>query len=107
MGFHCTRCDHCVCVWKRGTIHVIVPVYVDDLTIISKTEADKDAVKAELGRCFKLCDLGPISMLLTVGITQDRSKRPLSMDQHCYTQDMLDTFGMSNYSPVLIPMVTA
>jgi hypothetical protein len=38
MGFHRTHCDHCVFVWKRGTTHVIVPVYVDDLTIISKTK---------------------------------------------------------------------
>jgi hypothetical protein len=82
MGFHHTRCDHCVFIWKRGTTHVIVPVYVDDLTIISKTKADKDAVKAELSQRFKLCDLGPISILLAVGITRDRSKRQLSMDQH-------------------------
>jgi hypothetical protein len=84
MGFHHTCCDQCVFAWKRSTTHVIVPVYVDDLTIISKTKADKDAVKAELGQHFKLCDLGPISMLLAVGITQDRSKRQLSMDQRCY-----------------------
>jgi hypothetical protein len=75
IGFHCTHCDHCMFVWKCGTTHVIVPVYVDDLTIIGKTKADKDAVKAELGRRFKLHDLGPISILLAVGITQDRSKR--------------------------------
>jgi hypothetical protein len=104
MGFHHTCCDHCVLVWKCGTTHVIVLVYIDKLTIISKIKADKDAVKAELGRRFKLCDLGPISMLLAVGITQDCSKRQLSMDQQRYTQDMLDTFGMSDCSPVLTPM---
>jgi hypothetical protein len=104
MGFHHTCYDHCMFVWKRSTTHVIVPVYVDDLTIISKTKVDKDAVKAELGQRFKLCDLGPISMLLAVGITRDRSKRQLSMDQCHYTQDMLDTFGMSDCLPVLTPM---
>jgi hypothetical protein len=104
MGFHCTHCDHHVSVWKRSTTHVIVPVYVDDLTIISKTKADKDAVKAELGQCFKICDLGPISMPMAVGITQDHSKCWLSMDQCCYTQDMLITFGMSNCLPVLTPI---
>jgi hypothetical protein len=80
MGFHRTCCDHCVFVWKRGTTHVIVLVYVDDLTIISKTKVDKDTVKAELGRRFKHHDLGPISMLLAVGITRDRSKCQLSID---------------------------
>jgi hypothetical protein len=102
MGFHRTHCDHCVFVWKHGTAHVIMPVY--DLTIISKTKADKDAVKAELGRRFKLRDLGSISMLMAVGITQDCSKRQLSMDQHCYTQDMLGTFRISNCLPVLTPI---
>ena len=51
-----------------------MPVYVDDLTIVAKTKADKDAIKAELSRRFKLRDLGPFSLLLAVGITRDRSK---------------------------------
>ncbi|EIN13264.1 hypothetical protein PUNSTDRAFT_59270 [Punctularia strigosozonata HHB-11173 SS5] len=104
MGFARTRCDHCVFVWRKGTTHIIVPVYVDDPTIVGRTKADKDAVKAELARRFKPRDLGPISLLLAVGITRDRAKRRLSMDQRRYTQDMLDTFGMTDCSPVLTPM---
>ena len=71
MGFVRTRCDHCVFVWKKGTSHLIVPVYVDDLTIVAKTKADKDAIKAELSRRFKLRDLGPVScclLLVSLGI---------------------------------------
>lgn len=37
MDFKLVRCDNSIWVYQKGDVHIIVPVYVDDMTIASKT----------------------------------------------------------------------
>jgi hypothetical protein len=104
MGFSLVRCDHSIWVWKRGDQRILVPVFVDDLTIAARNKADVEKVKSELRQRFKLRDLGPTSFLLGVHIIRDRSQRKLTMSQRQYTLDMLERYGMSDCSPVTTPM---
>jgi hypothetical protein len=93
MGFTRVHCDKSIYVWEKKGIKVIVPVFVDDLTIVSPSKEAKDAVIKELFSRFMLRYLGPISLPLGFHITRDRPKRTMTLDQHQYILDLLDTFG--------------
>lgn len=77
MGFKILRSDNSVYVLSNDTVTVIIPVFVDDCTLVSKDKEAIRKIKEELMQRFKLRDLGPISQLLGVSITRDRSKRTL------------------------------
>ena len=62
------HCDNSIWVYRKDDICIIIPVYVDDMTIAAKSKEQYLWVKAELEKHFKLRDLGPTSFLLGVHI---------------------------------------
>ena len=105
LGFIKVRSEPCVYVFDRQGDKVIVPTYVDDLHITARTTDAIQRVKEELGKHFKLRDLGPTKWFLGIHIIRDRSKHTLSLSQHQYCVDMLEEFGMADCRPVSTPMV--
>ena len=85
MGFKRLVSDPSIYVWEMDGIKVIVPVFVDDLTIVSKDKEKVRLLKEKLSQHFKIRDLGPISFLLGVHITRDRASRSLSLSQKQYS----------------------
>ena len=85
-------------------MRLIIPVFVDDITIAGKDKAAIQRVKDDLRKHFKLCDLGPTSWLLGVKIERDRSNRSLSISQRQYALDVLQRYGFANCDPVSTPM---
>jgi hypothetical protein len=104
MDFVKVRCDHSIWVYQKGENRVIIPVFVDDLTIASKSKEAVQTVKDELRKRFKLRDLGPTSFLLGVSIERDRAKRVLTLSQKQYILDLLERYGHSDCSRVSTPM---
>lgn len=104
MGFTLVKCDHSIWVYKRGDIRIIIPVFVDDMTIAAKSKAEIEKVKDELKRRFKLRDLGPTTFLLGVEIIRDRPKRTLQLSQRQYILDMLERYGFSEIGTASTPM---
>jgi hypothetical protein len=104
IGFTRTRSDSSVYVWMRGESKVIIPVFVDDLTLASRTKADNARIKDELKKAFKLRDLGPTSFILGVHVTRNRPQRTLQLSQKQYIIDILQRFGFADCHPVVAPM---
>ena len=100
MGFHRVLCEHSIWIFKREDTQIIIPVFIDDVTIASKSMQDIDRVKKELKSHFKLRDLGPTTWLLGVEIIRDRSKRILSLNQSQYILSLLKRFNLSDVNPV-------
>ena len=48
----------------NDTTKVIIPVFINDLTLVSDSKQELDRVKEELSKIFKLKDLGPTTSLL-------------------------------------------
>ena len=71
LGFKLVRCDNSIWVFQRDSTHLIVPVYVDDMTVACKTPAEYHRLVEDLKTHFKLKELGPISSLLGVSIQRD------------------------------------
>ena len=105
MGFKLLKSDNSVYVWTSDGIKIIVPVFIDDLTLVSKSKEAIDRVKAELAATFKLKDLGPTSFLLGVQVIYNQEERTLKLSQQQYIVDLLKRFGMSDCKPVATPMV--
>lgn len=104
MGFKQINADPSVYVWQLEDVQVILPVFVDDVTIVSNDEKCVAWVKSELSKYFKIKDLGPASYLLGIKIDYDRGKRCLQLSQRQYIIDMLNRFNMSDCSGVSTPM---
>jgi hypothetical protein len=60
------RSDLSVFIWEKDGVNVIVPVFVDDITLASKSKEKIAEIKGLLAQRFKLRDLGPTSFLLGV-----------------------------------------
>jgi Reverse transcriptase (RNA-dependent DNA polymerase) len=104
MGFKRIVCEHSIWIFGKDEMRIIIPVFIDDMTIAAKSMDSIKQVISELKSHFKLRELGPTSWLLGVEIIRDRSKRTLSLSQHQYVLSLLERFGMSDCNPVVTPM---
>ncbi|KAJ3474117.1 hypothetical protein NLI96_g12642 [Meripilus lineatus] len=104
MGFKRLKSDASVYLFIRDDVRVIIPIFIDDITLAGRSVASIKAVIAELATHFKLRDLGPSSYLLGIEITRNRSLRSLSLSQRQYIINTLTTFSMFDCNPVSTPM---
>jgi hypothetical protein len=104
MGFKRVVCSHSIWIFKQGDSRIIIPVFIDNMTIVAKSAADVQSVKDDLKKQFKLRDLGPTSWLLGVEITCNRAQHSLSLSQHQYIISLLERFNLSDCNPVSTPM---
>ena len=104
MGFKRIACSHSIWIFKRADTHIIIPVFIDDMTIAAKSKSDAQSVKDDLRKCFKLRDLGPTSWLLGVEITHNRADCSMTLSQRQYILSLLERFNLSDCNPVSTPM---
>jgi hypothetical protein len=104
LGFARIHSGSSVFIWEKDGVRVIVPVFVDDITLASKSKEKIAEIKGLLAQCFKLRNLGPTSFLLGVQIDRERSTRMLHLSQRQYTLNLLDRFGFADCSPVSTPL---
>jgi hypothetical protein len=74
MGFIRLESDRSVYIYTKNGVRIIVPIFVDDITLASKSQKALDDTVEELSKHFPLRDLGPTSFLLGINIIRDRSK---------------------------------
>ena len=93
-------------MYRRDEVRIIIPIYVDDMTIAIKSKQQYESVRDELAKHFKLHELGPTSFLLSVHIERDRSKHSISLSQRQYIIDVLERFSMGDCSTVTTTLPT-
>ena len=64
MGFKRVLSDNSIYIYSRNQVKLIVPIFIDDITLVSKDDAAMDSTVQELSKYFKLCDLGATTFLL-------------------------------------------
>ena len=104
MGYKRLESDRSMYVYQKGSTHIIIPIFIDDITIACKHQSDIDDLVAQLRKHFELRDIGPTSWLLGIAITQDLAKGTISLCQSLYIQDVLERFGMENCKARKTPM---
>ena len=104
MGFKRVQSDHGLYIYLRDGVRILMPVFVDDITLAGKDGAKIDFVVQELSKHFKLRDLGPTTQLLGMEIHRDRSKHLLSLSQSQYITNLLQEHGLQDSKPVSTPL---
>ena len=105
MGFTKTYSDASLFMYDRDNIKVIVPVFVDDITLASKSNDTLDSFVIELQKHFKPRDLGETTFLLGVAITRNRANKKLYLSQKQYILNKLEEFKMADCKPVGTPIL--
>ena len=104
LGFAQTKADPCLLHHPEKGIYLLV--YVDDITVASKSLKEVKWFKDTFGKVFKTKDLGELSKILGIRIFRDRKNRMLRMDQTHYLNEVLDQLHMSTdkHKPTEFPM---
>jgi hypothetical protein len=71
MGFSRIESDRSVYIYSNGEVRIIVPIYIDDITLASKSSTAIDKYVQLLSQHFKCRDLGPTRFLLGVSVERD------------------------------------
>jgi hypothetical protein len=104
LGFKRIESDRSVYIYSNGEVRIIVPIYIDDITLASKSSTAIDKYVQLLSEHFKCRDLGPTRFLLGVAVERDRPTRMIKLHQHQFILELLEKFGMSDCKPVLTPL---
>jgi hypothetical protein len=104
MGFVKVKCEASIWVYQRDGVRIILPCFVDDMLLVSKSTAAIAKVKEELKAAFKLRDLGAASFFLGVLLERERSKRQIHLSQRQYILDILERYGFAGIKPVTTPL---
>ena len=102
LDFRQTYSDASIYIYAKDGVTIILPVFVDDMTLASQSEAAIQSFIGQLSQHFNIRDLGPTTQLLGIKIDRDRSKCSISLSQRQYCLDILDRFGMADCKPILL-----
>ena len=91
-------------VFQKDSTHSIISIFIDDIIIACKNQANIDDLAAQLCKHFELHDIVPTSWLLGIAINQDIAKGTISLCQSLYVNDVLKRFGMENCGTRKTPM---
>jgi len=104
LDFRQTYSDASIYIYSKDNVTIILPVFVNDITLALKSEPAIQSFIAELSQHFKIHDLGSTTQLLGIKIDRDHPKHSISLSQRQYCLDILDRFGMADCKPISTPM---
>jgi len=104
LGFKKVQSDNALWLYQKDSVRIILPVFVDDMTLVSKDKSAINTVIEELEGHFKLRRLGGLEFLLGVKIERDRPRRTIHLSQKQYILNMLERYGFNSCTPVSTPM---
>ena len=79
-------------------VEMVVAVHVDDILVHAKYQATMETFAAELGKTFKVKDMGGTKYYMGCMITRNRKALELKLDQHLYVKSVMETFGVQKAS---------
>jgi hypothetical protein len=102
LGFR--QSPHEAAIYRRGNggKALLVGVYVDDLVITGKKDAEVAAFKEEMKVTFQMSDLGLLSFYLGVEVHHDDSG--ITLRQTAYTKCVVELAGLTDCNQSLTPM---
>lgn len=96
LGFRRIHADFCIYIIKRGKYLCFLAVYVDDMGILCNDLDFMQKIKDQIGRRFKIKDLGAIAQLLGLAIEYNRDARTLRLSQTRYVEESLQRYGFDD-----------
>jgi hypothetical protein len=97
--------DNCIYVKIKGSMFIILVLYVDDILLACSDKNLLHETKGFLSSNLDMKDLGDASYVLGIEIHRDRTKSVLELSQRAYIEKMLKRYNMHNCSGKLAPVV--
>lgn len=82
----------------------LILFYVDDILVCGNSATEIKDIKGLLSQQFHMKDLGPVNYFL--GLEISRSPAGFFVSQKKYTLDLIQEFGLSNATPLKVPIYT-
>ncbi|GJR80422.1 ribonuclease H-like domain-containing protein [Tanacetum coccineum] len=102
VGFHHSRCDISLFIYKHGTHIAYLLLYVDDIVLTASSEILLQQIVASLHQELSMTDLGSLNYFIGIFVTHDSSGMFLS--QHKYAAEILERAHMANCNPSRAPV---
>jgi len=96
--------DCSVYIYSNGEVCIIVPIYIDDITLASKSPAAIDKYVQLLSQHFKCRNLGATRFLLGIAVERDRPTCTLKLHKRQFILETLEKYSMSDCKPVQTPL---
>jgi hypothetical protein len=104
LGFKRCPSDNSIWVWAKDKVKVIIPVYVDDLTLACNNLDALTELKSKLQSKFEMRDLGELKYILGLEVHRNRPSCKIWLSQHKHTLDILHRFHHEHSRPVSTPL---
>lgn len=101
LGFTRSKHEQAVYLKKLSTTHLIIRVYMDDLTIIWDCEGEICDFKNHM-EFFEMNDLGLLSSYLGIEVRQGRCQ--ITLSHSAYVLKILGLVRMTNYNSIYVPL---
>lgn len=92
LGFISSESDPCMYINKERKL--IVLVYVDDISIAARSQAEVAWFKTQFAKVFKIKDLGEMTKILGIEIERDRPNKTIRLSQTGYIKKVLKGLDM-------------
>jgi histone deacetylase 1/2 len=102
LGFHASKSDTSLFIYRKSHVTIYMLIYVDDIIVASSSQAATDALLRDLSKEFAIKDLGDLHYFL--GIEVQKIDNGLVLNQKKYAQDVLTRVGMVECKGVTTPM---
>jgi hypothetical protein len=104
-GFVKNQVDNCVYIKIKGSMFIILILYVDDILLASTNKNLLHETKGFLSSNFDMKDLGDASYVLGIEIHRDRTKGVLELSQKAYIEKVLKRYNMHECSTTHVPFM--
>ncbi|KAI3751597.1 hypothetical protein L2E82_22687 [Cichorium intybus] len=105
-GFSRSEDESCVYVKASGSIVTFLVLYVDDILLMGNDIPTLQNVKAWLGKCFAMKDLGEAAYILGIRILRDRKRKLIGLSQCTYLEKVLKRFNMESSKKGELPILS-
>jgi hypothetical protein len=102
LGFHNSKADSSLFIYREGSILCYFLVYMDDIVITGNNPSFMNSVIQQLGVMFSLKDMGSLHYFLGIEVIPNLAG--LFLSQHKYVRDLLATTNMSGVKVVSTPL---
>lgn len=85
-------------------LFIIIPIHVDDGLSATNSKLLYAWVMVQLNLHFKVNNLGPVEVFLSIHINRDCLNRKLTISQTEYIADLLQSYSMENVNPSSVPL---
>ena len=104
LGFNRCSKDTCVYLYQSKDSFIVLAIHVDDMLIVSNSMASLTRMKTDLGKHFKVKDLGEVKFLLGIEVICNRRTGRIALSQQVYVDQLLKRYNLQGVKLAATPL---